>query len=192
MRLTFYLLLFSFVVNSQEHDLKLIEKQKFSKVEKSLIEDLNRIILQSGESLEGNIFYEQGLGVLTKMSASFNNIQFQNSYILYEQNMVCRVKDYEFNTSYNPTLTTGSLGFIYESSSIFITSSTIPYNYSGTYYTYPDNQLKDFATASYFTPYVGSLGFYNDSNQLLAIAKMSQPVPLSNATDLTFLVKLDW
>ena len=97
-----------------------------------------------------------------------------------------------FNTSYNPTLTTGSLGFVYESSSIWITSSTIPYNYSGTYYTYPDNQLKDFATASYFTPYVGSLGFYNDSNQLLAVAKMSQPVPLSNATDLTFLVKLDW
>ena len=149
-------------------------------------------IIISQSSCVGNLFYEQGLGVLTRMSASFDNIQFQNSYILYEQNMVCRVKDYEFNTSYNPTLTTGSLGFVYESSSIWITSSTIPYNYSGTYYTYPDNQLKDFATASYFTPYVGSLGFYNDSNQLLAVAKMSQPVPLSNATDLTFLVKLDW
>ena len=125
-------------------------------------------------------------------SLYISNIQFKNSYTLYEQNMVCRVKDYEFNASYNPTLTTGSFGFIYESASVWITSSTLPYNYTGTYYTNPDNQLKDFATASYFSPYVGSLGFYNDSNQLLAVAKMSQPVPLSNETDLTFLVKLDW
>lgn len=121
-----------------------------------------------------------------------SNIEFKNSYTLYEQNMVCRVKDYEFNVSYNPTLTTGTVGFIYESASLWITSSTIPYNYTGTYYTYPDDQLKDFATASYFSPYVGSIGFYNDSNQLLAVAKMSQPVPLSNETDITFLVKLDW
>ena len=152
----------------------------------------------SQSSYVGNIFYEQGIGVLTNYpisitnSSSFQNIQFQNSYTLYEQNMVCRVKDYEFNASYNPTLTTGSFGFIYESASVWITSSTLPYNYTGTYYTNPDNQLKDFATASYFSPYVGSLGFYNDSNQLLAVAKMSQPVPLSNETDLTFLVKLDW
>ncbi len=72
----------------------------------------------------GNIFYEQGIGVLTNYpisiidSSSIKNIQFQNSYTLYEQNMVCRVKDYEFNASYNPTLTTGSFGFIYESASV--------------------------------------------------------------------------
>jgi len=149
-------------------------------------------IIVSQSSYIGNIFYEQGLGVLTRISASFNNIQFKNSYTLYEQNMICRVKDYEFNTSYNPTLTTGSVGFIYESASLWITSSTLPYNYTGTYYTYPDNQLKDFATASYFSPYVGSIGFYNDSNQLLAVAKMSQPVPLSNETDITFIVKIDY
>lgn len=149
-------------------------------------------IIISQSSYVGNVFYEQGLGVLTRISASFNNIEFKNSYTLYEQNMVCRVKDYEFNVSYNPTLTTGTVGFIYESASLWITSSTIPYNYTGTYYTYPDDELKDFATASYFSPYVGSIGFYNDSNQLLAVAKMSQPVPLSNETDLTFLVKLDW
>jgi hypothetical protein len=148
------------------------------------------LVTQSG--YVGNIFYEQGLGVLTEYSGSINKITFKNSYTIYEQNMVCVVKDYEFNASYNPTLTTGSFGFIYESSSTWITSSNLPYNYTGTYYTYPDNQLKDFATASYFSPYVSSIGFYNDSNQLLAVAQMSQPVPLSNETDITFLVKLDW
>jgi hypothetical protein len=149
---------------------------------------LNSFYLSGSNPITYN-FISQSTSDLTNYISS---IEFKNSYTLYEQNMVCRVKDYEFNVSYNPTLTTGTVGFIYESASLWITSSTIPYNYTGTYYTYPDDELKDFATASYFSPYVGSIGFYNDSNQLLAVAKMSQPVPLSNETDLTFLVKLDW
>ena len=121
-----------------------------------------------------------------------SNIKFQNSYTIYEQNMVCRVKDYEFNTSYNPTLTEGSPGFVYQSSNNWVTGSSLPPAYSGSYYTLPDTKIKDFATASYFSPYVCSIGFYNDSNQLLAVAKMAQPVPLSNETDVTFLIKMDF
>jgi hypothetical protein len=122
------------------------------------------------------------------------NVKFKNSFIAYEQNMVCRVKDYEFNASYNPTLTKGSAGYLYQSGSTatWVSSSILPTDYTGSYYTLPDNELKDFATASYFTPYVTTIGFYNDSNQLLAIAKMAQPVPLSDETDITFLVKMDW
>ena len=104
----------------------------------------------------------------------------------------CVIKDYEFNTSYNPTLTTGSVGFLYESENIWTTGSNLPSAYSGSYYTLPDNKLKDFATGSYFSPYVSTIGLYNDSNQLLAIAKMAQPVPLSNNTDMTFIIKMDY
>ena len=32
------------------------------------------------------------------------NISFQNEVIIYEQNVICHVKDNEFNASYNPTL----------------------------------------------------------------------------------------
>ena len=122
-----------------------------------------------------------------------SQIKFKNSYTLYEQTISCTVKDYEFNTSYNPTLSTGSTGFIYLKNSDWVTGSSLPTPYlEGSYYTYPDTQLKDFATASYFSPYVSTIGFYNDSNQLLAVARMAQPVPLSNETDMTFIVKLDW
>jgi hypothetical protein len=121
-----------------------------------------------------------------------NNIKFKNSYTLYEQTIKCVIKDYEFNASYNPTLTLGSPGFIYQSGSQYITGSTLPPTYTGSYYVYPDNQVKDFATASYFSPYVTTVGLYNDSNQLLAIAKLAQPLPLSNETDITILIKLDW
>jgi hypothetical protein len=121
-----------------------------------------------------------------------NNIKFKNSYTLYEQTIKCVIKDYEFNASYNPTLTLGSPGFIYQSGSQYITSSVVPYDYTGSYYVYPDNQVKDFATASYFSPYVTTIGLYNDSNQLLAVAKLAQPLPLSNKTDTTILIKFDF
>jgi hypothetical protein len=102
------------------------------------------------------------------------------------------IKDYEFNTSYNPTLSEGSPGYIFQSGSQYITGSTLPLLYTGSYYVYPDSQLVDFATASYFNPYVTTVGLYNDSNQLLAIAKLAQPLPLSSKTDTTILIKLDW
>jgi hypothetical protein len=158
----------------------------------------NTILSQS--SYVGNIFYEQGLVVLNDAPALYDvyslpniqSIELKNTYPVYEQTIKCVIKDYEFNASYNPTLTTGSTGFLYESENIWTTGSSLPSAYSGSYYTLLDNKLKDFATGSDFSPYVSTIGLYNDSNQLLAIAKMAQPVPLSNNTDQTFIIKMDY
>ena len=121
-----------------------------------------------------------------------NNIKFKNSYTLYEQTIKCEIKDYEFNSSYNPTLSEGTSGYIFQSGSQYITGSTLPVLYTGSYYVYPDSQVKDFATASYFNPYITTVGLYNDSNQLIAIAKLAQPLPKSNQTSTTILIKLDY
>lgn len=52
-------------------------------------------------------------------------------------------------------------------------------------------ELKGFATGSAFVPYVTTVGLYNDQNDLLAIAKFSQPIPLSQDTDTNFLIRID-
>jgi len=49
----------------------------------------------------------------------------------------------------------------------------------------------DFATGSYFQPYVTTIGLYNDANELVAVGKLAQPVPKSRYTDMTFVVKFD-
>jgi len=132
------------------------------------------------------------MALFTVNTSSIYNLQVNNTYPVYEQTIKCVVKDYEFNTSYNPTLTTGSTGYVYLSGSDWITGSILPNPYTSSYYIQPDTQIKDFATGSSFSPYVSTIGLYNDSNQLLAIAKMAQPVPLSNNTDMTFIIKMDW
>ena len=49
----------------------------------------------------------------------------------------------------------------------------------------------DFATGSYFSPYVTTVGMYNDDHELLAVGKLSQPLPTSQTTDTTILVNID-
>jgi hypothetical protein len=156
---------------------------------------INTILSQS--SYVGNIFYEQNIAVLTilpnpltgSLDTSITNIRFQNNHVVYENFTKCTIKDYEYNASYNPTLLSGSQGVL------------TPYSSSNTsdivYITPSDSYgiLKDFATGSIsgseFSPYVTTVGLYNDAQDLLAVAKMSTPIPISSNTDMTFLVKWD-
>lgn len=138
----------------------------------------------SQSSYVGNIFYEQGVSILTIipnsidldytipgdgtriLNTNIEPIEFKNDYTIYENFVKCTIKDYEFNASYNPTLLTGS-----------VTSS--------------NDTLYDFATSSSFTPYAGAVGLYNDAQELLAIAKFATPIPISSNTDTTFLITYD-
>ena len=89
-------------------------------------------------------------------------IQFKNEYIIYEKEIRCVIGENEFNYSTNPTITTGSFGDIKSS---FI-----------------DN----------FTPYITTVGLYNDRNELLAVAKLSKPLKVSSNVDTTICVRLDF
>ena len=92
-------------------------------------------------------------------------LSFQNQHTVYENYITAHIKENEFNLSYNPSLRiTGSNAY---------------------------SELKNFATGSEFAPYASTVGFYNDNNELLMVAKFAQPVPISVETDMTFLVRYD-
>jgi hypothetical protein len=93
---------------------------------------------------------------------------FQSSRTIYETQYKCTIRPDEFNYSLNPSLLSGSL----------ISGST-----DGTPY--------DFATGSYFSPYVTTIGLYNENQELLAVAKLGQPLPTSRTTDTTIIINLD-
>jgi hypothetical protein len=89
-------------------------------------------------------------------------LSFKNEHIIYEQEVRCKVGENDFNMSMNPTITFDNSG-----------------------------SLRDFATSSFFAPYVTTVGLYNNRNELLAVAKLAQPIPLSSTTDTVFVVKYD-
>ena len=121
------------------------------------------------------------------LGTNITSIKLKNNHVVYENFIKCTVKDYEYNLSYNPTLLSGSQGVLTAYSSSV--GGNVVYINSGSNTNY--GILKVFTTGSDFSPYVTTVGLYNDAQELLAIGKMVAPMPLSNTTDTTFLIKYD-
>ena len=145
----------------------------------------NLLLIGTPDTYIGNIIYSHGLLILTDDTSgtisSFTTgsditVSFSSSYQLYENQYKCTINNSEFNVSYNPTLLSGSNYYEY-SSSIFLQ---------------PENgDLKEFTTGSSFTPYITTVGLYNQDRELIAVGKLAQPLPTSNTSDTTILVNID-
>ena len=135
----------------------------------------------SGSEVVGQIFYSHGISVLTTHSCqsiardliSFpsqfdtQKFQFSSSLTIFENQFKCTILENEFGSSLNPSLLTQSI-------SGGLNTAYYPYT-----------------TGSFFTPYVTQVGLYNEQTQLIAVGKLSFPVPISQYTDTTILVNFD-
>ena len=119
-----------------------------------------------GSGSYGNAVYGANTVNLIYSFATGSNItcSFSSSFNIYETQYKCTLRENEFNLSQNPTIISGSSN-------------------SGVLY--------DFATGSYFSPYVTTVGLYDNAYNLLAVAKLAQPLPTSAVTDTSILVNLD-
>ena len=133
--------------------------------------------LVSGSTYIGNIMYEHGIIVLTggertrnywdeEISTFINNsniiCSFSSSYTIYETQYKCTIGESEYNFTQNPSVISGSNG--------------TPWG---------------FATSASFTPYITTVGLYNDQKDLIAVGKLAQPLPTSKTTDTTILINID-
>lgn len=165
----------------------------------SITDDENGNLISNNTKV-GDIVYQHGMAILTSFGTSItgskygvglnlgygvatygigttselnelmatNNItcSFQSTMTIYESQYKCTFNPNEFVYSTNPSIISGSCE-----------------NKEG--------KLYDFATGSYFEPYVTTVGLYNNANELMAVGKLSQPLQSSNVTDTTVLVNLD-
>jgi hypothetical protein len=125
----------------------------------------------SYESLYGfaiygdNLYGDDTKGFSSFLTSSNATCSFESTLTLNEVQYAARVSENEFGYSLNPTLISGSN----------INSDV--------YY--------DFATGSYFQPYITTVGMYNNSYDLIAVGKLAKPLPVSQFTDTTIMVNLD-
>jgi hypothetical protein len=130
----------------------------------------------------GNVIYTHGIIILTDQAAadsfgSSADVSFQSTQTIYETQYKCTIRPDEFNYSQNPTLLSGSQ----LTNPIIASGSSI--NTSG--------DVVDFVTGSSFSPYITSVGLYNSNNELLAIGKLSQPIPTSRTVDMNIVINMD-
>lgn len=121
----------------------------------------------------GNIFYAQGMAVITSQAPEFGALMFDSAYntrldvtselTIYQNEVRCLVNENDFNYTLNP--------------------SAIQSGTSGSYI----NAI----TGSDFDPYATTVGLYNDSNELLVVGKLSRPYRMPPNTDMTFIIRWD-
>ena len=151
------------------------------------------LIFSDTQQICGQIFYSHGIAVLTSdsvpgtdslygtgvygtslygltdelviknlVTSSNVTCSFSSSITIYETQYKCTSRENEFNFSLNPSIISGSEGE--------------PYSY---------------VTSSLFSPYITTVGLYDENQNLLAIGKLSQPLPSSPTTDTTILINID-
>lgn len=117
----------------------------------------------------GNVIYPQGQIIITDeiVARYYNNyvdgrIKWKSTQPIYTYNFHCKLKESEFTHTLNPSALNGENG-----------------------------DIADNVAGEEFSPYFTTIGLYNDSNELIAIAKAGQPIPVPKDTDMTVVVKLD-
>lgn len=136
----------------------------------------------------GDVIYSHGILNITSGSMNtfatpedITNIIFKSSQPIYTHNYHCKIREFENNLTYNPTALTSSLRTVYDNEgTVYSISASIS-----------DGKLNDNVTGSTFTPYITTVGLYNDANQLIAVGKLNRPVPKPVNTEMTIIVKID-
>lgn len=120
-------------------------------------------------NIVGNVFHDQGIVVISSANPIYNNLidvpfgaSYRSTVKLNELTTMVRVPAGQYNMSLNRSLLKD------------------------------DAETYDpFVSSSIFSPYITSIGLYNSSGTLMAIAKLAQPIKKRNDVDLNFIIKVD-
>lgn len=165
------------------------------------------------EQLLGNVFYSDGLLVLSGVS-NFHEytLSYKSTQTIYETEVFVNVKAGEFNYSQNPSAVevqiSGSYDF--QTTAIFndrpagtkkiteIKDIKRREFYSGSYQSSISGSWEDYHTSasidptgSYLSPYITTIGLYDKDGEMVATAKLPKPIKNLPDYDVNFIVRLD-
>ena len=162
----------------------------------------------------GNIIYSEGLIIFNDTISEFSSytMDFKSTKTINEMEVLVTSKAGEFNYSQNPSAVDITLSGSYDftttavNNSIpagtkkikvindikrkeFISGSFSP-STSGSWDDYDTSASID-PTGSYLAPMITTIGLYDKSGEMIAIAKLPQPIKNLPDYDLNFIVRLD-
>ena len=135
----------------------------------------------------GNIFYGLGVAVIKQDTGSYSSslvtdqglylytgsivdVRFESVYTIYEHLALCTIEPGEMNFSNNPTTRNATVSG------------------SGQY----DGPVaRDLFVSGTLTPYITTVGLYNNAYELVAVAKLPRPIKRAPEVQQTFIVRFD-
>ena len=154
--------------------------------DKALNADQRKLLYNcpNGTPFIGNVFYEHGLIVVTHPSQSQDSegelvrgkysgllsectLSFKNTYEIQEHEYTLNIKRGEYNFTMN--------------------SSILEKSKEGN----RESKIASFVTDTPWSPYISTVGLYNDAGQLLVVGKLSRALKKEDAYDTTIVVRYD-
>ena len=125
-------------------------------------------------AVAGNVFYRKGTIVVSSHDPKYNSIfnydftlKYRNTHTIYQWETIVRIPKGSFNVSQNPTALQNPY------------TDLLKNEFTGSN---PNSDL---------FPYITSIGLYNDQKELMAVAKLSQPLKVRNDVDVNISVRFD-
>jgi len=165
----------------------------------------NLIVSESGTGSKiGRIFYDKGIAIIKPTSSiagggltrdgicivSGTNVQVQltSSVKLFEHNIRVKLNPTDFLYSvYNPSANKNTV----TGSNLTTTSSVTPLELMASRSLFPFARTDGMEPSQSLYPYITTIGLYNPDNELVAVAKVSNPIQRTDYSVQTFVVKFD-
>lgn len=192
-------------------------------LENSILEVDELPFLDNIIGTQGNVFYNQGIIVLTKNSATklLNNweVSYKSTQTIYEHEYLLISNEDEFNVSTNPTAVievgretefiTGSDNKIYKvttnpgvkyirKKSTLENGNILDYRFGSAYSSSISGGFEHYelsssvdTTGSFLLPFITTIGLYDDECQLVAVAKLPQPIKSESDIPVNFIIRFD-
>lgn len=132
----------------------------------------------------GNVFYKHGMVVISDPRPKYHNaglgntgnfdyneavdgfdLSFRSTTTLFEHEVICKIRKNEYNFTQNPSIRLDRD----QSSQV----------------------IENYATSSFFNPYITTIGLYNDDYELVAIAKLASPLEKRDDVDMNVIIRWD-
>lgn len=162
---------------------------------KTYTDDFYSNLLDSGSNIAGNIFYDRGLIVLTRDIVSGSmlntfNLSFRSSKTIFENEIFISVLENEFNVSQNPSAYDSSKDGTFKKIKLTSFTSSLNPSKKGGFADYEYSSSID-RTGSYLAPYITTIGLYDNELNMVAVAKLPQPIKSLPDYPVNFIIRFD-
>ena len=153
-------------------------------------DDGNSNLIDSASNIKGNVFYDRGLVVLTNGitdDSTINNfdISYRSTMTIYENEIFLSVLENEFNVSQNPSAYIGT-----NKIKLHTIQSSVNSEKFGGFADYDFSSSID-PTGSYLAPFITTIGLYDDDLNMVAVAKLPQPIKSLPDYPVNFIIRFD-
>ena len=151
-------------------------------------------LIDSGSNIKGNIFYDRGLIVLAKDITSGSTLltfflDYRSTKTIYENEIFISVLENEFNVSQNPSAVDFNGSGFGKIKLTSITSSINP-TVTGGFADFEYSSSID-RTGSFLAPYITTIGLYDNDLNMVAVAKLPQPIKSLPDYPVNFIIRFD-